>query len=118
MSSQKAKTVDKKVLSINPPQMSEVDSFIRSVQYVTPFTLSERFGIRLSVSKALLSTLEKRGLVRLVTGTNRIRIYQPLAKLEEARPESQRPKESPQKATQTKQSQVKRKKKTSEENPA
>jgi len=75
----KAKGPDKRIGTIAAPPLSELEAFVRAQPYITPYVLSERYGLRLSVAKDLLSTLAKKGIINLVTGTNRIRIYAPAA---------------------------------------
>jgi len=69
---------EKKVLGLSLPDGGELISFVRGSKYVTPYLLSERFGVRLSLAKKALTELAARGVVRQVVGSNRIRIYQPL----------------------------------------
>ncbi len=75
----KAKGPDKRVGTIFPPPLSELETFVRTQPYITPYVLSEKYGLRLSVAKDLLSSLMKKGIINLVTGTNRVRIYAPVA---------------------------------------
>ena len=45
--------------------------------YITPYQLSSRFGIKISVAKYVLRNLEKQGLIKLVDANRRVRIYVP-----------------------------------------
>lgn len=75
----KAKGPEKRIGSIVAPPISELEAFVRTQPYITPYVLSEKYGIRLSIAKDLLNTLNKKGIVNLITGTNRIRIYAPVS---------------------------------------
>ncbi len=66
---------EKTIRGIELPPMKELEAFLRSLSYVTPSMLAEKFKIRVSVAKDLLSQLASQGLLRLVDGTNRFRIY-------------------------------------------
>ncbi len=66
---------EKTIRGVELPPMKEVEAFLKSLSYVTPSMLAEKFKIRLSVAKDLLSQLASQGLLRLVDGTNRFRIY-------------------------------------------
>lgn len=75
----KAKGPEKRIGSIMPPSISELEAFVRTQPYITPYVLSEKYGLRLSIAKDLLNTLSKKGVINLITGTNRIRIYAPVS---------------------------------------
>ncbi len=66
---------EKTIRGVELPPMKEVEAYLRSLSYVTPSMLAEKFRIRLSVAKDLLSQLASQGALRLVDGTNRFRIY-------------------------------------------
>ncbi|MDJ0270432.1 MAG: 30S ribosomal protein S25e [Aigarchaeota archaeon] len=68
---------EKSILGLSVPDMDEVISYVKSQKYVTPYMLGERFGFRLSLAKDLLGELSAKGVIRLVTGDNRLRIYAP-----------------------------------------
>jgi len=74
----KGEEVEKGVLGVVPPSLDEVRDFLRGVRYVTPSVLAERFKLRVSVAKDVLTELVSKGFVKEVVGVNRIRIYQPL----------------------------------------
>jgi small subunit ribosomal protein S25e len=82
---------EKSVLGLSLPDGNELLSFVRGSKYVTPFLLAERFGVRLSIAKKALSELAARGVVRQVVGSNRIRIYQPVAQPTVQKQEEQAP---------------------------
>jgi len=69
---------EKTVSSVIPPPTEEVLEFIRTQQYVTPFMLAEKFGIRISIAKQVLSGLAEKKYLRLVVGDRRLKIYEPI----------------------------------------
>lgn len=69
---------EKSIAGVTPPSLDEVESFIKTQPYITPYTLSEKFGIRISVSKDILRRLAEEGKLRLVEGDSRLRIYAPI----------------------------------------
>lgn len=75
----KAKGPEKKIGTIAAPPLSELEAYVRTQPYITPYVLSEKYGLRLSIAKDLLSSLMKKGVINLVTGTNRVRIYAPVS---------------------------------------
>lgn len=64
--------------SITLPDERDVLNYIRSMKYATPYLISERYGIRLSVAKSLLNSLASKGLIVPVVGDNRLRIFAPV----------------------------------------
>ena len=74
---------EKNIGGVMPPSLEEAAAFVKTQPYVTPYVLSEKFGIRLSVAKNLLTKLAEAKVVRLVQGDSRLRIYAPV-KLEVA----------------------------------
>jgi len=46
-------------------------------KYVTPFKVAQRYGIKVSTARRLLRILAGEGLLSLVSGTRRTRIYVP-----------------------------------------
>ncbi|MEM1531979.1 MAG: hypothetical protein QW599_03955, partial [Nitrososphaerota archaeon] len=63
--------------SITLPEERDVINYIRSMKYATPYLISEKYGIRLSVAKSLLNSLASKGLIVPVVGDNRLRIFAP-----------------------------------------
>ncbi|PUA33793.1 MAG: hypothetical protein B9J98_02315 [Candidatus Terraquivivens tikiterensis] len=64
--------------SIDLPDERDVVNYIRSMKYATPYLLSEKYGIRLSVAKSLLNSLASKGLIVPIVGDNRLRIFAPV----------------------------------------
>lgn len=85
---QERQAAEKTVGSIVEPSVEELVEFAKTQRYLTPYVLSEKFGIRLSVAKRALSRLAEMKVVRLVAGDSRLRIYAPVElKVEEKREE-------------------------------
>ena len=74
-------TKEKSVGSVIPPSMEEVEEFIKTQPYVTPYILSEKFGIRYSIAKNLLTALAEKKVLRLIEGDSRLRIYAPVKEI-------------------------------------
>ncbi|MEM2909948.1 MAG: hypothetical protein QXO01_02610 [Nitrososphaerota archaeon] len=68
---------EKYAASIALPDERDVVNYIRSMKYATPYLLSEKYGIRLSVAKGLLNSLASKGLVMPIVGDSRLRIFAP-----------------------------------------
>lgn len=85
---EKPSSSEKHVGEIIPPSLEEVEAFVKTQPYITPYVLSERFGIRLSIAKSLLSSLAERRVIRLVQGDSRLRIYAPVERVVEEKAEA------------------------------
>lgn len=85
---EKSSGSEKHVGEIIPPSLDEVAAFVKTQPYITPYVLSERFGIRLSIAKSLLSSLAERKVIRLVEGDSRLRIYAPVERVVEEKAEA------------------------------
>lgn len=55
--------------------LSEMKKALRRAKVVTPQSLSESYGIKVSVAKRILRDLEKEGIVVYVNGNSKLRIY-------------------------------------------
>jgi small subunit ribosomal protein S25e len=78
---QKATTIiEKGPKDIIPPSKEELNKFISSSKIITPYMIAEKFNIKLSIAKQILKDLVKEGILSIVGGDNRIRIYVPLIK--------------------------------------
>jgi len=76
----KAKTVvEKKVLKVGLPAFDDKELLNQLVKMkaITPSTIASTYGVRVSVAKDFLEELRRRGIVSLVTGCKRIKIYKP-----------------------------------------
>jgi len=67
---------EKRTASVVLPEIDEslVDE-IRQMKVVTPFAVSSRFGLRISVAKDLLEELERKKIVELVSRSRKTKIY-------------------------------------------
>lgn len=79
---------EKKIWKIEPPPETDIATYVRSQKFLTPFSLSERYGIRLSIAKDLLRRFHSQGVIKRVAGTNRISIYAPVELLQVAQSEA------------------------------
>lgn len=75
---------EKSIGGIMAPSMEELAEFAKSQRYLTPYIISEKFGIRLSVAKQVLNRLAEAKVIRLVAGDSRLRIYAPVELAEKA----------------------------------
>jgi len=55
----------------------KIVSEIKKMNVLTPYTVSTRYGIRISAAKDFLEQLEANGAVQLVSGSHNIKIYRP-----------------------------------------
>jgi small subunit ribosomal protein S25e len=72
--------IEKGPKDIIPPPKEELNKFISSSKIITPYMVAEKFNIKLSIAKQILKDLVKEGVLSIVSGDNRIRIYAPLVK--------------------------------------
>jgi len=85
---------EKIVASVIPPPMDEVLEFIKTQSYLTPYLIAEKFGIRISIAKKVLSELAEKKYVRLVCGDKRMKIYEPIKEsLKEVKPKKAKKRE-------------------------
>jgi ribosomal protein S25 len=52
---------------------------IKKMGVLTPYSVSTRYGIRISAAKDYLEQLEANGSIQLVSGSHNIKIYKPAA---------------------------------------
>ncbi len=76
-SEKKESAPQKYIGSIALPDERDVVNYIKSMKYATPYLISEKYGIRLSVAKNLLNSLASKGLLVPIVGDNRLRIFAP-----------------------------------------
>jgi len=53
---------------------------LAKVRYITPFKLSQRYGINMSLAKKILRVLEEEGVLVRYSGTRRSPIYVPVGR--------------------------------------
>lgn len=67
---------ERKERGILPPKASEgLVKEISKLDVLTPYSVASRFDLRLSAAKSLLRELESKGLIKLVQGNARLKIY-------------------------------------------
>ncbi|MBE3116731.1 hypothetical protein IMZ68_05945 [Candidatus Bathyarchaeota archaeon] len=52
---------------------------VKKLGVLTPYSVSTRYGIRISTAKDFLEQLEANGSIQLVSGSHNIKIYKPAA---------------------------------------
>jgi small subunit ribosomal protein S25e len=73
-----AKKVEKKIAGIDlpfDPNGKEFLGELRRISAVTPYSLASKYSLRISVVKDLLEDLEKKGVLKFVSGGSRLKIY-------------------------------------------
>jgi len=75
----KATAFEKKILSVGLPNWDDKNlaNQLEKMKVITPVSLASTYGVRVSVAKDFLEELERKGLVKLVEGCKRIKIYKP-----------------------------------------
>ncbi|MBO3804070.1 MAG: hypothetical protein JTT11_09440 [Candidatus Brockarchaeota archaeon] len=53
----------------------EVEKALKELKVVTPNSLASQLNVRVGVAKRILDSLEDEGRVKLVSGSNRLRVY-------------------------------------------
>lgn len=86
---------EKTVSDVILPSIEELAEFARTQKYLTPFIISEKFGIKLSIAKQALNRLAEMKLVRLVSGNSKLRIFAPVELSTQVEKTSEEPKEKP-----------------------
>lgn len=76
----KATIPEKKSQSVTLPSIDEntLINEIKKMKVVTPSTIASTFSLRVSTAKDFLEELQKKGVVELVSGCRRLKIYKPL----------------------------------------
>lgn len=72
-----AKSGEKAVAGIIPPNVKGegLKQELKKLKVLTHYTVASHFNIRLSIAKNFLKDLERRGIVKFVSGHRRMRIY-------------------------------------------
>jgi ribosomal protein S25 len=52
---------------------------VKKLGVLTPYSVSTRYGIRISTAKDFLEQLEANGAIQLISGSHNIKIYKPAA---------------------------------------
>jgi ribosomal protein S25 len=69
---------EKIVGSVEIPDInsSEVMSAIRGMKAITPTGVATRFNLKISVAKRMLKELEKKDIIKLVTHSKNLKVYE------------------------------------------
>jgi small subunit ribosomal protein S25e len=62
-------------LIISEDQKLEMEKEIPSMRVITPSSIAQKYGIRVSIAKAVLTELESKGLIRKVTSQGKFKLY-------------------------------------------
>ena len=71
------KVVEKEVrnILIDETILETMEKEIPRMKVITPSEVSDKYGLRVSVVKCILRDLERKGLIKLVAGNKRIKIW-------------------------------------------
>ena len=72
---------ERKTVGIMVPDAKDQKNIaeIKKMGVLTPYSVSARYGIRISAAKDYLEQLEATGSIQLVSGSHNIKIYKPAA---------------------------------------
>ena len=72
---------ERKTIGIIAPDAkdSKIIAEIKKMGAITPYSVSARYGVRISAAKDFLEQMEANGSVQLVSGSHNIKIYKPTA---------------------------------------
>ena len=62
-------------LVVSEEQKREMEKEIPSMKLITPSIIAHKYGIRVSIAKAILAELESRKLIRRISGIGRFKLY-------------------------------------------
>lgn len=70
---------EKRPLGIIPPDIKneKIMGEVKKMNVLTPFSVASRFNVRISAAKDFLDKLEEKGIIQLVAGNHKIKIYKP-----------------------------------------
>ena len=72
------KKVEKKISGIDlpfDPNGKEFMGELKRLSAVTPYSIASKYNLRISIVKHLLADLEKKGILKFVSGNSRLKIY-------------------------------------------
>lgn len=73
--SEKQKEKIVRSVEVTQDMLSEMRKALRRAKAVTPQSLAESYGIKVSVARRILRELEREGVVVYVNGNSKLRIY-------------------------------------------
>ena len=62
-------------LIISEEQKQEMEKEIPTMRVITPSSIAQKYGVRVSIAKAVLTELEMKGLIHRVTSEGKFRLY-------------------------------------------
>jgi ribosomal protein S25 len=62
-------------LIISEEQKQDMEKEIPTMKVITPSAIAQKYGVRVSIAKAVLAELESKGLIRQVTSEGKFRLY-------------------------------------------
>lgn len=77
MKKEQEKVVEKEVRSVlvDEKMLETMEKEIPRMRVITPSEVSDKYGIRVSVAKAILKRLEEKGLIKLVSSDKRLKVW-------------------------------------------
>jgi small subunit ribosomal protein S25e len=72
---------ERRTIGVIPPDAKneKIVNEVKKMNVLTPYAVASRFNIRMSAAKDFLEQLEQNGVVQLVSGNHKIKIYKPVA---------------------------------------
>lgn len=65
----------KRELVISEEQKQEMEKEIPTMRVITPSAIAQKYGVRVSIAKAVLTELESKGLIRKVISEGKFKLY-------------------------------------------
>jgi len=62
-------------LIISEEQKQDMEKEIPTMKVITPTAIAQKYGVRVSIAKAVLAELESKGLIRQVASEGKFRLY-------------------------------------------
>jgi len=71
------KQMEKKIsgIDISNIKEKELDAELSKMKAITPYSLATRYGLKLSIAKDLLESLERLGKIQQVAGSSNLKVY-------------------------------------------
>ncbi|MGA2573188.1 MAG: hypothetical protein ABSF36_03125 [Candidatus Methanomethylicaceae archaeon] len=60
---------------VEPKVLEQIKKDVPKMKYVTPYQLYSKYNLRYSVSKDILESLAKQGILKLMKSTRRVDVY-------------------------------------------
>ncbi len=62
-------------LVISEEQKQEMEKEIPTMRVITPSAIAQKYGVRVSIAKAVLTELEMKGLIHRITSEGKFKLY-------------------------------------------